>query len=122
VVSGAAGWRVSREAAKEGRLRTVFEYEYEYRPPGGLSTSTRGLASGRLGGLVSSRSREGAKGNAMDSIRCSVRFPRLVLFVARAFQPEPSAVFLTVCVADFQVVWPPLRDPLPRFAGAGCKA
>jgi len=38
-------------------------------------------------------SREAAKGNAMDSVRCSIRLARGVLFVARAFQPEPSAGF-----------------------------
>ena len=121
-ISGQWGCRVagltrSREAAKEGRLRTVFEYEYEYRPPGRTEYEYEGVGQWVVGWFGVSRSREGAKGNAMDSVRCSIRLPRLILFVARAFQPEPSAGFLTVCVADFQGGWPPLHDPLPRFTG-----
>ncbi|MFM8727431.1 MAG: hypothetical protein ACKON9_20150 [Planctomycetaceae bacterium] len=54
----------SREAAKGGRWRAVFEYEYEYRPPGRTESESEGGGQWAVGRFGLTRSREGAKGNA----------------------------------------------------------
>jgi len=62
----------SREAAKEGRWRAVFEYEYEYeyRPPGRTEYEYEGVGQWAVGRLGLTRSREAAKGNAVGLLWC----------------------------------------------------
>ncbi|MFM8723973.1 MAG: hypothetical protein ACKON9_02500, partial [Planctomycetaceae bacterium] len=73
------GRLVSREAAKARRKAqraavrgAVFEYEYEYRPRGRTEYEYEGGGQWAVGRFGLTRSREGAKGNAGDSVRCLV--------------------------------------------------
>jgi hypothetical protein len=62
----------SREAAKGGRWRTVFEYEYEYRPPGRTEYEYEGVSQWAVGRLGLTRSREAAKGGRSGLLWCVV--------------------------------------------------
>jgi hypothetical protein len=68
----AVGLTRSREVAKEGRWRAVFEYEYEYRPPGRTEYEYEGGGQWAVGRFGLTRSREAAKGNARGLLWCVV--------------------------------------------------